>query len=731
MELASSRSSGAFRGRVLRFCSPYAVGFAIVVLLSLGQTPPSLGQSTAAPAAAPTPQEEAVRSPPDQSAAAWLASSAGKLEQAAEVLMEDLGPIIAAVPRVPLELSAFAGRVLDPAQGPFIPWFLKLAATFALALGIQAAIRRLAIPSRRPVFASPDRPVPFAMIAGLLARDLLGLIAVAGIAFAARVLWFNGPSVRSALAVPLIAALVHWRALLLLVDLVLRSDVTPARLVDVTDATAARLRQVAIWAIGLQVFSIGSLRALLHAGLALPVVHMLAILIGIGNALVALAFIRRERKAEAAPSGGEIAVTIHRPGHRLLLWVWHPAAILFVILALLTWLSGIVVHDLGFFWDIIDTAGIVIAAWVVETVIARSQERNDAAPPNNRGALAGRWPLMIRRCLIAGIWLVATAFVIRLWLVDRFHVLTMAQWEHYTGSALSIAITLCGAYVLSHVVLAHTEHRLNPLQADSEDALPVNAPLPIASRLQTMLPLLRLFVLAMIGTVAVLVALSALGVNTTSLIAGASIFGLAISFGSQSLVRDIVSGIFFMADDAFRIGEYIDTGKLKGTVEGMSVRSLRLRHQNGQVHVIPFGHIEHVTNFSRDWITTKFNLRLIHGSDLDRVRKTVKQIGVEMMADPEIAPELIQPLKLQGINDIDPGAVIIRLKFTARPAQPTFVHRRALWLIYKRFKERGIEFASNTVLVQTAGQSGATTEEINAAAASGATTLIGPPPTAA
>src|SRR5262249_2566753 len=161
-------------------------------------------------------------------------------------------------------------------------------------------------------------------------------------------------------------------------------------------------------------------------------------------------------------------------------------------------------------------------------------------------------------------------------------------------------------------------------------------------------------------------------------IAGASIFGLAISFGSQSLVRDIVSGIFFMADDAFRIGEYIDTGKLKGTVEGMSIRSLRLRHQNGLVPVIPVGQIQQGTNFSRDWTTVKFNLRLALQSDLEKVRKAVKQIGAEMMQDPELGPEFLQPVKLQGVMDIDQNAIVIRVKFTARPRQPSLLQREAL-----------------------------------------------------
>jgi small-conductance mechanosensitive channel len=234
-----------------------------------------------------------------------------------------------------------------------------------------------------------------------------------------------------------------------------------------------------------------------------------------------------------------------------------------------------------------------------------------------------------------------------------------------------------------------------------------------------MLPLLRFFILGAILVLAILIALSELGINTTSLVAGASIFGLAISFGSQALVRDIVSGIFFMSDDAFRVGEYIDTGRLKGTVEGMSIRSIRLRHQNGQVHVIPFGQIQSVTNFSRDWTTVKFNLRLMHGTDLEKVRKTIKQVGVEMMDDPEIKPEIIAPLKLQGVADIDPSAIIVRLKFTARPDQPTFVYRRALLRLYTRFQEKGIEFANTNVVVET--KSGKTSGEdaVEIAAAAG------------
>jgi small-conductance mechanosensitive channel len=150
------------------------------------------------------------------------------------------------------------------------------------------------------------------------------------------------------------------------------------------------------------------------------------------------------------------------------------------------------------------------------------------------------------------------------------------------------------------------------------------------------MPLLRVAMAIVIGAVAVLIVLSQLGVNITPLVAGASILGLAVSFGSQTLVRDIVSGIFYLAEDAFRVGEYIDCGKAKGTVEGFMLRSIRLRHQNGQIHTIPFGQLGQITNYSRDWTTMKFNLRFVRDTDLEKLRRPVKKIGLEVMEDSEM-----------------------------------------------------------------------------------------------
>ena len=243
-----------------------------------------------------------------------------------------------------------------------------------------------------------------------------------------------------------------------------------------------------------------------------------------------------------------------------------------------------------------------------------------------------------------------------------------------------------------------------------------------ATRLETLTPILRIALGIVIVMIAALTILTSLGVSITPFIAGASVFGLAISFGSQTLVRDIVSGLFYLADDAFRVGEYIDCGKAKGTVEGFTLRSIRLRHQSGQVHTIPFGQLGQITNFSRDWSTLKFNLRFARDTDLDKLRKVTKKVGQAMLDDPELKDDFLEPLKLQGVADIADNATVMRFKITVRPVRPSFIQREAVKRLIAAFKEAEIEFASATVAVQTVG--GGSSVDAAAAAAAASTPAI-------
>jgi moderate conductance mechanosensitive channel len=274
--------------------------------------------------------------------------------------------------------------------------------------------------------------------------------------------------------------------------------------------------------------------------------------------------------------------------------------------------------------------------------------------------------------------------------------MTAEEWLPHDRGAKIAAVSAVAIYAFWRFLRFRMDSYIasNPLPSADAAADPEDEVKVAASRLRTLMPLLRAIAGSVILVIGGLLVLSELGVNITPLIAGASVFGLAVSFGSQSLVRDIVSGIFFLAEDAFRIGEYVDCSKVKGTVEGFSVRCLKLRHQNGQLHIVPFGQVMHITNFSRDWTVVKFNLAFAAGTDVELLRKTVKKIGTDMMEEPAFKPILMQPLKMQGVVDIKDSALIVRFKFMARPKNPSAIQRMAVRRMYEQFPKIGIKFAT-------------------------------------
>ncbi|MGR3760352.1 mechanosensitive ion channel domain-containing protein [Roseobacteraceae bacterium NS-SX3] len=223
-----------------------------------------------------------------------------------------------------------------------------------------------------------------------------------------------------------------------------------------------------------------------------------------------------------------------------------------------------------------------------------------------------------------------------------------------------------------------------------------------ASRLATLLPLFRGAILAVVIVSIILIALMELGINVSPLFAGAGVVGLAVGFGSQTLVRDIFSGAFFLVDDAFRKGEYIDIGDVKGTVEKISVRSFQLRHHLGALHTIPFGEIKVLTNYSRDWVMMKLPLRVTYDTDVEKVRKLIKKLGQELLSDPVIGDNFIQPLKSQGVIEMQDSAMIIRVKFMTKPGDQWLVRKKVFQEIRDLFEREGIKFAHREVTVRLA-----------------------------
>jgi small-conductance mechanosensitive channel len=201
-----------------------------------------------------------------------------------------------------------------------------------------------------------------------------------------------------------------------------------------------------------------------------------------------------------------------------------------------------------------------------------------------------------------------------------------------------------------------------------------------------------------------------LGVQIGPLVAGAGIIGIAIGFGAQTFARDVIAGMFYLMDDAFRIGEYIQAGRYKGTVESFSIRSVRLRHHRGPVFTVPFNLLGAVENMSRDWVIDKIAIGITYDSDLNLAKKLIKQIGLDLAKDPELGPLIIEPLKMQGVDELGDYAVTIRAKMMTLPGEQFVIRRQAYAMIKKAFDENGIKFAFPTV--QVAGEGEAATAAV-------------------
>lgn len=287
------------------------------------------------------------------------------------------------------------------------------------------------------------------------------------------------------------------------------------------------------------------------------------------------------------------------------------------------------------------------------------------------------------------------------WEVDLVHL--AGQGTLFAGivhGVLTTVIILLIADVLWHAAKAAIDSKLAQTadlgQPNSEEARR-------RARLHTLLPIFRNVLLVLVIVVAVMMALAELGVQIGPLIAGASVVGVAIGFGAQTFVRDVIAGMFYLLDDAFRVGEYIQSNNYKGTVEGFSIRSVRLRHHRGPVYTVPFSLLGAIQNQSRDWVIDKLMVGITYDSNLDLARKLIKQIGIELAEDPEFTPLILEPLKMQGVENLGDFAVQIRMKMMTLPGEQFVIRRKAYAMVKKAFDANGIKFAFPTVSITGEG----------------------------
>jgi small-conductance mechanosensitive channel len=225
------------------------------------------------------------------------------------------------------------------------------------------------------------------------------------------------------------------------------------------------------------------------------------------------------------------------------------------------------------------------------------------------------------------------------------------------------------------------------------------------ARAQTMMPLIRNVLFIAIFIIALIVALANMGMNVTPLLAGAGVIGLAIGFGAQSLVADLITGLFIIIEDSLAIDDYVDVGGHLGTVEGLTIRTVRLRDIDGIVHTIPFSEIKSIKNYSREFGYAIFRVAVPASMDIDNAIKLMREVAQKMRTDPLQRRNIWSPLEFQGVESFESGNAILRARFKTAPIKQWEVSRAFNLSLKRHMDEAGLDLATPRMSIQviTAG----------------------------
>ena len=368
-------------------------------------------------------------------------------------------------------------------------------------------------------------------------------------------------------------------------------------------------------------------------------------------------------------------------------------SVLATILLVVMWVLWSL-HLMPGFWLLMVGSALPLLLSVSRVSVAHLLRPVEGAAEDSAPILAA---VALERGLRAAIIILAALFLAYVWDIDLIQLTARDTFAtRLIRGGLSAIVIVLVADFLWRLARALIDRKLT--SAAPADNLEVEEARRRA-RLRTLLPILRNVLMVVVMTVAAMMVLSALGVEIGPLIAGAGVVGVAVGFGAQTVVKDVISGVFYLLDDAFRIGEYIQSGSYKGTVESFSLRSVKLRHHRGPLFTVPFGELGAVQNMSRDWVIDKMMIGITYDSNLDTAKKLIKQIGKDLAADPEFKPHILEPLKMQGVEQFGDYAIQIRMKMMTKPGEQFAIKRKALALIKKAFDANGIKFAFPTVQV--------------------------------
>jgi len=401
-----------------------------------------------------------------------------------------------------------------------------------------------------------------------------------------------------------------------------------------------------------------------------------------------------EEAAPVQPASSVRSRNIGSRGMRLLVsWfadLWHVLAIIYIVAIYGTWaldipggfeilaastVQTIILAVLGYLiMRLADkgiTKGFTIPADMAERMPGLEQRVNRYVPVIR---LIAR--IIIWGCVLLGI-LDAWGFETAAWLLSDAGLALL-------NSTVSLLLIISLALAMWELVSSAIERKLQALTAEASD-------IERASRLRTLLPLAKSVFSVVLATIVILVLLSEVGVNIGPLLAGAGIIGVAVGFGSQKLVQDVITGLFILIEDQVSIGDYIDTGSHGGVVEQINLRTIRLRDFSGTVHIVPFSDVSSIKNFSREFAFAVMDIGVAYREDVDEVIALIERIGAELQEDETHGPQILEPIVIFGVDQFGDSAVVIKARIKVKPMMQWSIRRAFNRLMKKRFDEHGIE----------------------------------------
>jgi len=386
---------------------------------------------------------------------------------------------------------------------------------------------------------------------------------------------------------------------------------------------------------------------------------------------------------------------------------WHIMALGYLLLLWMFWLVRLIVVGPQFTLAFAVSLFIVPIFLLLDRLIIGffrslfNPEPSDEEPDNDSNeddsapSVLFPYLLLISRLLLIGL--------LGFWLFSLWGY-PLAFSDAVIDKGLEILLTVLAAFFLWKAIDMFIRNYLKNKElaqaAEKEDVDSEWGDAPLLDRSQTLLPVVRKFIGITMVVMTIMLILSALGVNIGPLLAGAGVVGIAIGFGAQKLVSDVLSGLFYLLDDAFRVGEYIEAGSITGAVEKITLRNVMLRHHRGMLQIVPYSDLGAITNFMRGGIVVKFNLQFPYDTDVDVVRKVIKKVGIAMLDDPEFGKNFIKQVKSQGIREVGDSILTIRVKFTAKPGTHFLIRREAYRRITDALAAKGIHYAHRKVIVE-------------------------------